>query len=135
MRHKSARRLRPTDDGPLTYIGVAAVQDGLVATVVLTDVCEGLYDAQSEFFALLALVDGNVLDVPDAAETTKELAFDEDGADTYDTVAGIVDDDEGVVCIGEGTHGMELVHPGCFTKVVDDGEDGEDIKLATFVIC
>ena len=118
----------------LTYIGVAAVQDGLVATTVLTNVRESLDDALTEFFALLALVDGNVFNVPDAAETAEELAFNENAADTDDTVTGIVDDDEGIVCFWDGAHGVELVHPGCFTEVVDDGKHGEDVEVTAFVV-
>lgn len=83
-----------------TYIGIAAVQDGLVAPIVLTDVREGLDDALTELLALLALVDGNVLNVTDATETAEELAFDEDATDANDAVAGVVDEDEGVVCSG-----------------------------------
>lgn len=96
---------------------------------------ECLDDAQAEFLALLAFVDGNVLNVTDAAETAEELAFDKDGTDADDAVAGVVDDDEGVVCSGEGAHGMELVHPGGFTEVVDDGEDGENVEVTAFVVC
>jgi hypothetical protein len=127
--------LSPQRQRPLTDIGVAAVQDGLVATAVLANVREGLDDALTKLFALLGLVDGNVLDVTDGAETAEELALDEDAADTDDAVAGVVDDDEGVVCPGHCAHGVELVHPGGFTEVVDDGEDGEDIEMTAFVVC
>lgn len=96
---------------------------------------EGLDDTLTELFALLALVDGNVLNVTDAAETAEELAFDEDAADTDDAVAGVVNDDEGVVCPRCCTHGVELVHPGGLTGVTDDGEHGEDIEVTAFVVC
>lgn len=96
---------------------------------------EGLDDALTKLFALLVLVDGNVLDVTDGAETAEELALDEDTADADDAVAGVVDDDEGVVCLGHCAHGVELVHPGVFTEVFDDGEDGEDVEMTAFVVC
>ena len=96
---------------------------------------EGLDDALTELLALLILVDGNVLNVTDGAEPAEELAFDEDAADADDVVAGVVDDDEGVVCAGYCAHGVELVHPGCFAEVVDDGENGEDIEVTAFVVC
>ena len=96
---------------------------------------ERLNDALTEFFALLALVYGNVLNVPDEAKTAQELAFNEDGANANDAVTRIVDDDEGVVYPGDDTHGLELLHPGFFTEVVDDGKHSEDIKVATLVVC
>ena len=119
----------------LTYIPIVAVQNGLVAPRVLANVREGLDDAQTELLALLALVDGDVLDVSNAAEPAEELAFDEDGADGDDAVAHVVDDDDRVVRRGRGAHGVELVHPGVFAKVLDDGEDGEDVKVTAFVVC
>ena len=96
---------------------------------------EGLDDALTKLLALLALVDGNVLNVTDEAKTAEELALDEDAADADDAVAGVVDDDEGIVCLGHCAHGVELVHPRGFTEVVDDGEDGEDVEVTAFVVC
>lgn len=96
---------------------------------------EGLDDALTELLALLILVDGNVLNVTDGTETAEELAFDEDTADANDAVAGVIDDDEGIVRAGYCAHGVELVHPGCFAEVVDDGKNGENIEVTAFVVC
>ena len=83
---------------------------------------------------MLALVDGNVLNVTDAAETAKELALDEDTADAYNAVTGVVDDNEAVVCSGRGAHGVELVRPSSLTEVLDNGEDREDVEVTAFVV-
>ena len=85
-------------DQRLTYVAIAAVENRLVAATVLADSSEGLDDAQAKLLALLALVDGDVLDVAYGAEPAEELAFDEDGADGDDAVGRAVDDDDGVVC-------------------------------------
>lgn len=63
------RHLEPRPPKPALYIealvGLAAVEDALVAADLLCDVVEGLDDAQAELLALLVLCDGDVLDVAD----------------------------------------------------------------------
>jgi len=49
-------------------VGLAAVQDALVAAHLLRDVVEGLDYAQPQLLALLVFGDGDVLDVADEAE-------------------------------------------------------------------
>lgn len=68
-------------------VGITTVQDGLITAAVLTDMCESLDDTEAKFLALLAFVDGDVLDVTDTTETAEELALDEDGA--YFTLFGM----------------------------------------------
>lgn len=49
-------------------VGVAAVEDALVAANLLGDVVEGLDQAEAELLALLILGDGDVFDVADLAQ-------------------------------------------------------------------
>ena len=49
-------------------VGLAAVEDGLVAADLLGDEVEGLDEAEAELLALLVAGDGDVLDVADGAE-------------------------------------------------------------------
>ena len=121
-------------DQQLTYVAIAAVENRLVAAAVLADSSEGLDDAQAKLLALLALVDGDVLDVADGAEPAEELALDEDGADGDDAVGRAVDDDDGVVGAGRRAEGVELRAPGVLAGVCDDGEDGEDVEVAALVV-
>ncbi len=50
-------------------VGLAAVEDRLVAAHVGGDVVEGLDDAQAELLSLLVLGDGNVFDVASLSES------------------------------------------------------------------
>lgn len=49
-------------------VGLAAVEDGLIGTNLLSNEVEGLDQAQAELLALLVLCDRDVLDVADKAE-------------------------------------------------------------------
>lgn len=49
-------------------VGLAAVEDALVAADVFGDEVEGLDEAEAELLSLLVLGDGNVFDVADGAE-------------------------------------------------------------------
>lgn len=106
-----------------TDVGVAAVQDSFVAPAVFTDTCQRPDDPQPKLLALLILVDGNVLDVANAAKPAEELALDEDGADSDDTVGVLVDNDDSVVGARCGTACLELRAPRFLAWVRDDGED------------
>lgn len=50
------------------FVGVAAVEDALVAANLLGDVIEGLDQAEAELLALLVLGDSDVFDVADFAQ-------------------------------------------------------------------
>jgi hypothetical protein len=51
-----------------TLVGFAAVENALVATDLLGDVVEGLYDSETELLALLVLCDGDIFDVAYSAQ-------------------------------------------------------------------
>ena len=72
--------------GSLTYVAIVAVQDRLVAPAVLADGGQRLDDAQTELLALLALVDGDILDMAHAPEATEELALEKDSTDRDNTI-------------------------------------------------
>lgn len=71
----------------LTNIILAAVQDRLVCSAVLTDMCERIDDPQSQLLSLLLLVDRNVLDVPDGAQAPQELALHKHSTDSDDNIS------------------------------------------------
>lgn len=119
----------------LTYVAIAAVQDRLVAAAVLADSGERVDDAQAELLALLALVDGDVLDVADAAEPAQELALDEHAADAHDAVRRAVNDDDGVVCAWGSAESVELCAPRLLARVGDDGQDAEHVEVPAAVVC
>lgn len=82
---------------------------------------ESLDDTETKLLALLGFINGDVFYVTDTAKTTEELALDEDGADSNDLVARLVEDDDGEVCARVCAHGVELVDPRCLAKVIDNG--------------
>jgi hypothetical protein len=55
------------------FVGVAAVEDALVAANLLGDVVEGLDQAEAELLALLVLGDGDVFDVTDGPEAVDAI--------------------------------------------------------------
>lgn len=67
VRHLEAGALEAALDVE-ALVGLAAVEDGLVAADALGDVVEGLDEAQAQLLALLVLGDGDVLDVADQTE-------------------------------------------------------------------
>lgn len=79
MRHLQAGPLEAALDIE-ALVGLAAVEDALVAADLFGDRVEGLDDAQAKFLALLVLRDRNVLDVADQAHVVDELALDNDRA-------------------------------------------------------
>lgn len=79
VRHLQAGPLEAALDVE-ALVGLAAVEDALVAADLFGDRVEGLDDAQAEFLALLVLRHGDVLDVPDQAHVVDELALDNDRA-------------------------------------------------------
>jgi len=105
----------------LTNVGIIAVQNGLVTTPVLTDGCKSLDDTQTELLPLLAFVYCDILDVTHASKSSEKLALDEYSAYSNDLVAGLVEDDDGIVGVRRLPHGVELVDPSSLSKVVDDG--------------
>ena len=118
----------------LTDVGIAAVENGLVATGGLADVSEGLDDAEPEFLSLLGFVDRDVLDVTDGAKSAEKLALDEKGADGDDRVRLDVKDDDRKVCVGCCAHGIELSDPRLLSGICHHGQYGKDGEVATVVV-
>jgi len=115
-------------------IGVATVEDSLVATRRLADVSEGLDDAKTKFLSLLRLVYRDVLDVSHGAKSAEELALNEKGADSNDGVGVDVEDDDGKVRVRCGAHCIELSHPSTFPRVCDDCKDGENGEVTAGMV-
>lgn len=86
---------------------------------------ERINDAYPQLLPLLLLIDRDILDVPHAPEPAQELALDEQRARADDAVRRLVHDDERVVRLRRGAHGLELRDPGGLAEVGGDGEHGE----------
>lgn len=67
MRHLQPSPLKAALDVE-ALVGLAAVEDGLVAADLLGDEVESLDEAEAQLLALLILGDGDVLDVADQPE-------------------------------------------------------------------
>ena len=110
-------------------VGLAAVEDALVAADALGDVVEGLDQAQAELFALLVLGHGDVLDVAYQAQPVYELALHDDGARADDR-RGLVAHHEHVVRVVARRHEVvprvELV----LRRLADRREDPQGGKKA-----
>ena len=117
-----------------TDVSLAAVEDGLVAADVLRDLRERLDDAEAELLALHLARDGDVLDVPDAAEPAQELALDKDAARADDPVALARHDDDDVVRARLAAHGLELRRPRLGADVGRLREHGEHGEVAALVV-
>ena len=117
-----------------TDVGLAAVENGLVAAHVLGDVCEGLYDAEAELLSLHLTGDGDVLDVSDAAEPAQKFALNKDAASANDSIGFAGDDDEDVVRRGLAAHGIELSRPRFCAHVWRLGQHGEHGEVPALVV-
>lgn len=56
-----------------TLIGIAAVENALVAADLFGDVVEGLNESEAEFLALLVFGDGDVFNVADRTEAVDAI--------------------------------------------------------------
>lgn len=72
MGHLQSRPPEPALDVE-ALVGVAAVEDGLVAADLFGDEVEGLDDAEAELLALLVAGDGNVFDVADGTKVVNAV--------------------------------------------------------------
>lgn len=100
----------------LTNVGVITVRNGLRTATALTNIREGQDDTETKLLSLLALVDGDILNVTNAAETAEKHALDDDSAYSDDLVARLVEDDDGEVCARGCAHGVELADPRYFAE-------------------
>lgn len=57
-----------------TLVGVAAVEDGLVAPDLIRDEVEGVDQSKTQLLALLVLSDGNIFDVANRAEVVDAIS-------------------------------------------------------------
>lgn len=73
-----------------TNVVLAAVQDNLVAAARASNLLERIDEVEAELAALHRLGHGNVLDVPDDAGPTQELALDKDGAHSNELLVRIM---------------------------------------------
>lgn len=141
-------------------VGLAAVQDALVAADLLGDEVEGLDDAQAELLALLVLGDRDVLNVSDGAEVVDaiilrtrglvmgyiarqisdgkglgnvQLALDNQGTGAHDNaLGGILDRDDVVAAVGR--HPFVLLQELVLGDVAHGGEHAQAVEEARAVV-
>ena len=94
-----------------------AIQNRLIAPHTLANSSERLDDAQPKLLALLALVDGDVLDVADGAEPAEELALDEDTSNTNNLIRSTIKNNESVIRIYACALLVELSDPSSFARI------------------
>lgn len=112
-------------------VGVAAVEDALVAANLFGDEIEGLDESEAELLALLVLGDGNVLDVADLAQAVDELVLDYQGASSHDRVllaVGVFNDNNVVILASH--HVVVLLLEFLLADVADRGQHPEAIEEA-----
>lgn len=116
-------------------VGVAAVEDALVAANLLGDVVEGLDQAEAELLALLVLGDGDVLDVADLAQAVDEFVLDNQGAGSHDRVllSGSVLNANDVVAV-LGQHVVKLLLELLLADFADRGQHAEAVEEARAVV-
>ena len=117
-----------------TDVCLAAIEDRLVAAHVLRDLRERLDDAEAEFLALHLAGNGDVLDVPNAAEPAQKFALHKDAAGAHDLIGLARDDDEDVVRPRLAAHVAELSRPRLRAHVGRLREHGEHGQVPALVI-
>jgi hypothetical protein len=118
-----------------TNVCLAAVEDRLVAAHVLRELRERLNDAETEFLALHLAGNGDVLDMPDAAEPAQKFALHKDPTGTDDLIGLARDDDEDVVRPRLAAHISELSRPRLCADVRCLREHGEHGQVPALVVC
>lgn len=83
--------------GRLTYVVVAAVQDGLVRSKRLAHTGQGLDNPQTQLLPLLSLIHRDILDVSNGSQTPQELLLHEHGPGADHLVIHPGYDDDGKV--------------------------------------
>lgn len=151
MRHLQTRPPEAALDVE-ALVGLAAVEDALVAAHLLSDVVEGLDEAQTEFLALLVAGDGDVFDVTNGTEGVDavvpgvlvnlsltiqgrlgdvQLALDDQCACCDNGCVlprGVLDHNNVVSALLE--HGVELVAEALGCHITNGGEDAEAVEEA-----
>lgn len=96
---------------------ITAVQDRLVTTTVLADPRQRLDNPQPQLLPLLVLIHRNILNMPNTSQPSQELPLHKYRADRNDTIGRLVYNDNRVIGLGCGTHGIELRYPGIFSGI------------------
>lgn len=119
----------------LANILIAAVQNRFVTSLSLADTCQSLNDSQTKLLSLNFRINSNVLDMPNAAEASQKLVLNKHTADSNNLVCGLVNDDKGEICARCSTEQVKARLVRGKTRVGNNGEDWEDWKVRTAVIC
>lgn len=117
-----------------TNVRIVAVEDGLIAARALRDLREGLDYAETEFLALHLTGNGNILDMPNAAEPAQKFALNKDATGANDLIGLARDNDKDIVRPRLFAHGSELRCPRLCAHVRCLREHGEHGEMAAPVI-
>lgn len=94
-----------------SFIGLAAIQNALVASDFFRNIIQCLYYSQAELLSLLVLGHYNVFDVTDHAEIMYKFSLNNDGTSPDDGIVFIADHEDviSIVAVGhEIVSGVEV---------------------------
>lgn len=92
---------------------------------------------QTQLLPLHVLADSDILNVPDASKSTKELLLKEDGPSGHHSVGRLVHDGDHIVCLRFRVgreHGLEMGLVGLEARVRDLREHLQDFKVPALVV-
>lgn len=113
----------------LTSVVQAAVQNGLVAALLIRNRLQRVDKLDSHLTSLHLLGNDNVLNVTTRAASSDELAFDEQGTRGHHAVGCTLDDDDYKVGVGASLHLAEVREINGWGEGRRRGQDVEKRKV------
>jgi hypothetical protein len=105
-------------------IRFTAIQYALIASHLLCQVVQSLYESQTQFLALLVLGNGDIFDMAHKTEIVDELALDNHGSCTDHDVLAIADHEDVVGVIAGGHEVISFVEL-LESRFADCGQNSE----------
>ena len=107
-----------------SFVRLTAVQYTLIASHLLCQVVQCLYESQAQFLPLLVLGNGDIFDMAHKTEAVDELALNDYGTCTDDDVLAIADHED-IVGVIAGRHEVISLVKFRESGFADCGQDSE----------
>ena len=107
-----------------SFVRLTAVQYALIASHLLCQVVQCLYESQAQFLPLLVLGNGDIFDMAHKTEVVDELALNDYGTCTDDDVLAIADHED-IVGVIAGRHEVISLVKFRESGFADCGQDSE----------